>query len=708
MEKREYTLELGGKTFTAEFNDIANQAHGSVILRCGDTAVLATVVMGDKPNTGTDYFPLKVDYEERFYASGEILGSRFMRREGKPSDEAVLTGRVVDRTIRPLFNQKMRYDVQVVTTVLSIDEADPDVLAVNAVSLALATSDIPWNGPVSAVRIGKIKGDNTLRLNPNYEYRNSTDFEMDLFVCGKDGNVNMIEDGSSEISEDLVTQGLEEAVKELDKLQNWQKQIVKEVGRTKREVEIEEVSPEIIALFEKDIAPKLNEGLFIGKPGKEGIKKLHEDWKATLKENLPDENHSLASDYLEEMMDKELHRGAIEDDKRADGRGFDEIRPLMAKAGGISGKLHGSGLFYRGGTHVLSVLTLGGPDDALMINGMEEKSDKKFIHHYNFPPFSVGETGRVGNPGRREIGHGALAEKALLGVIPTKEEFPYTIRIVSEAFASNGSTSMASVCGSTLALMDAGVPIKRPVAGIASGLMMDDKGNYKLLTDIQGPEDHHGDMDFKVAGTREGITAIQMDVKVDGVPVKILSEALYAAKKARIQILDVIEKEISSPRTEINKNAPKILLMTIKQDQIGLVIGGGGKTIKDIKERSSAEITIEDDGTVYLTGVGDSTEKARAIIEDLVKEWKIGEEADATVVKIVEFGAFASIGGQTEGLIHISEIAPFRVEKVGDYLSEGEIVPVKISKIENGKVGLSIKARDPKWAEAKKALKEMR
>ncbi len=708
MEKKEYTLELAGKTFTAEFNDIAKQAHGSVILRCGDTAVLATAVMGNKPNTSIDYFPLKVDYEERFYASGEILGSRFARREGRPSDEAVLSGRVVDRTIRPLFNQHMRYDVQVVVTVLSIDEADPDVLAVTAASLALATSDIPWNGPVSAVRIGKVSGEEELRVNPNYEYRNNESFEMDLLVCGKDGNVNMIEDGSREVKEDEVVRGLERAVEELNALEKWQKDIVSDIGKQKREVEVEETADAVKQLFETAIAPVITENVFTKTPGKKGISGLHDLWQSALDENLPDENHSLAHDYLEEKIDEEVHRGAIEEGLRADGRGLDEVRPLMAKAGGISRKLHGSGLFYRGGTHVMSILTLGSPDDSLVIDGMEEKINKHFIHHYNFPPFSVGETGRMGSPGRREIGHGALAEKALVPVIPDTASFPYTIRVVSEALASNGSTSMGSVCGTTLALMDAGVPITRPVAGIASGLMMKDANTYKLLTDIQGPEDHHGDMDFKVAGTREGITAIQMDVKVDGIPVPILKEALEKARLARLEILDVIEKEISAPRAEINPFAPQIIVMQIKEDQIGMVIGSGGKTINEIKDQTGAEISIEDDGTVYLTGKNGSAEKAQEIIASMTREWKIGDEAEVVVSKVVDFGAFASLNAYKEGLIHVSEIAPFRVENVSEFLKEGETVPVVISKVEGGKIGLSIKDRDPKWAEAKKALNDMK
>jgi len=574
MEKKEYSLDIGGEKLVAQFSNLADQADGSVIMRYGNTALLATVVMSKNVKEGLSYFPLKVDYEERFYAAGQILGSRFMRREGRPSDEAVLTGRVVDRTIRPLFNQGMRYDVQVVITVLSMGEYDPDVLGVIGASLALATSDIPWNGPVSAVRIGKKNGDGEFDVNSSYAFRDSDEFSLDLLACGKEKQINMIEVGAQEVKEDIINEALQKASKEIEKVQEWQKKIVKEIGKEKRDVTIEEVSKEIIDLFTTEIEGKLEGAIFSG-PGKASHHKLGNEWKEILKEKLPDANVGFALDYLEEKADDLIHTKALEEDKRADGRGLDEVRGLYAQAGGISEMLHGTGIFYRGGTHVMSVLTLGGPDDAQLIDGMEIQMKKRFFHHYNFPPFSVGETGRVGGFNRRQIGHGALAEKALRAVLPSKEVFPYTIRVVSEAFASNGSTSMASVCGGTLALMDAGVPIKAPVAGIAIGLMLESrklkvesrKQKYKLLTDIQGPEDHHGDMDFKVAGTREGVTAVQMDVKVDGVSITILSEAFEKAKTARLKILDVIENEIAKPRPDISPRAPKIIVITIKPSQ---------------------------------------------------------------------------------------------------------------------------------------------
>lgn len=705
MKKKEYSLEFGGKIITAEFNDLADQAHGSVILRSGNTAVLATAVMSDNEKDG-DYFPLTVEYEEKFYAAGKILGSRFMRREGRPSDEATLSGRVVDRTIRPLFDGRIRNEVQVVATVLSIGEDDPDVLAVNASSLAVATSNIPWNGPVSAVRIGKNKDDKNIIINPTYVHRKNGEFEMDLLACGKDGDINMIEVGSKEISEDFIVEALKSASAEIEKMQEWQKMIVKEIGKEKRKIEIKEVKPETVDLFKKEIEPDLESAIFSGIPGKETIHKISEKWSELVKTQLPDENYILAMAFCDEKVNEVVHSGAIEKNKRADGRGMDDLRPLFAQAGGVSETLHGTGIFYRGGTHVLSVLTLGGPDDSQLLDGIETNEKKRFMHHYNFPPFSVGETGRMGGTNRRMIGHGALAEKALLAVIPPVETFPYTIRLVSEALASNGSTSMASVCGSTIALMDGGVPIKAPVTGIAMGLMSrknsSGKLDYKVLTDIQGPEDHHGDMDFKVAGTKDGVTAVQMDIKVDGIPVSVLAEAFEKAKNARMKILEVITKEIPSPKSDISKYAPKILTVQIQPDQIGMVIGSGGKTVNEIRDLTGAEITIEDSGLVYVTGTGDSAEKAIKIISDMTREYKAGERFDGTVIKVMDFGAFVRIGYNAEGLVHVSEIAPFRVENVSDYLKEGDVVPVVIKEIdEKERISLSIKQANPSFIKKK-------
>ncbi len=699
MTKKEYAVEVGGKVLTAEFTDLADQANGSVIVKYGNTTVLATAVMSYGEREGIDYFPLTVDYEERFYAAGQILGSRFMRREGRPSDEAILSGRVVDRTIRPLFPQYLRNEVQVVITILSIAEDDPDIPAVIGASLALGTSNIPWDGPVSAVRIGVLEGENQYLVNPTYEFRQKAECVLDLTACGKDGMVNMIEVGAKEVGEAVAVKALELASAEIEKIQKFQEKIIKEIGKEKKRA-TKPLPPEGMAeLFAAEIAPKLPSAVFSG-PGKHQISDLKIHWMKIYAEKFPGAKRGFADEHYEDAINDLIHEEAIENDRRPDGRGMDDLRPLFAKAGGISPILHGSGIFYRGGTHILSALTLGGPGDSQIIDGMEVQTKKRFLHHYNFPPFSTGETGRIGGMNRRMIGHGALAEKALLPVIPAKEVFPYTIRIVSEALASNGSTSMGSVCGSTLALMDAGVPIKAPVAGIASGLMMSanyakDK-KYKVLTDIQGPEDHHGDMDFKVAGTTQGVTAVQMDVKVGGIPLSILAEAFEKAKNARLRILDVMTKEIAAPRPDISPNAPKIISIKIKPDQIGMVIGSGGKTINEIMEKTLAEIDIEDDGTVFLTGKNGAAEAAKKIIEEMTHEYKPGERFDGEVTRLMEFGAFVRIGANAEGLVHISELASFRVDRVSDVVKEGDKVPVVVKEIdEKGRINLSIKRADP-------------
>jgi len=704
MKKKEFSIEVAGKQLTAVFSDLTEQANGSVIIKYGNTSVLATAVMS-KNEEGGSWFPLTVDYEERFYAAGQILGGQYTRREGRPSDEAVLSGRIIDRTIRPLFDQRMRHSIQVVITVLSIEEDDPDVLAVIASSLALGTSDIPWNGPVSAVRIGKQKS-NGFIANPTYVFRNDEGFDTDIVACGKDGKINMIEVGSEETSEDDLMEGLTMASREIEKLQEFQNKIIAEIGKPKRIIEIPEIADEIRELFAQTVEAKLPDYVMSGEPGKAKIEELKDEWKAVFIEKYPEGNVGQALDYYEEKVDHLIHTEAIDHDKRPDGRDMDTVRPLYAEAGGISPIIHGSGIFYRGGTHILSALTLGGPGDVQTVEGMENKDDKRYMHHYNFPPFSVGETGRMGGFNRRMIGHGALAEKALIPVLPSKDTFPYTIRIVSESMASNGSTSMGSVCGSTLALMDAGVPIKRPVAGIASGLMMrvsksttdgTEQYEYKTLTDIQGPEDHHGDMDFKVAGTTEGVTAVQMDVKVDGIPLHILKEAFVKAKDARLKILDVILAAIPAPRTDISPRAPKIVMIKINPDQIGMVIGGGGKTIKEIKEKTGAEIDIEDDGSVFITGKDGSAEKASDIIKAMTKVFVKGETVmDAEVVKITDFGAFVKLNQSTEGLVHVSEIAPFRVESVAKLLKVGDRVPVIVKEIDDMKrLKLSIKDIKP-------------
>ena len=703
MQKKEYSLEIAGKTLTAEFNDWADQANGSVLLRYGNSAVLATVVMSNR-ESNLDYFPLSVEYEEKFYAAGAILGSRFMRREGRPSDEAVLSGRIVDRTIRPLFPKGLKRDVQVIITVLSIEEYDTDILAVNAASLALATSDIPWNGPVSAVRIGLEDSTSEFIVNPTYGQRQDElppKAKMDLTVSGKDGMVNMIEVNAREVGEDVLEKALARASEEIEKLQAWQKSIQAERGVEKQTFSAPTESAEVVAEFESFLRPQLD--ALQGKMAKEDLNALKSAWMKHAIEKFPDVKPQIPDGIFEHKLDEHVHDLAIKEGKRVDGRAFDQVRPLFAQAGGISPIIHGTGLFYRGQTHVLAALTLGGPGDAQLLDTIEFQDKKKtFMLHYNFPPFSVGETGRVGGMNRRMIGHGALAEKSVRAVLPDKETFPYTIRIVSECLASNGSTSMATVCASTLALMDAGVPITRPVAGIAMGLMSDGK-NYKVLTDIQGPEDHHGDMDFKVAGTSEGVTGVQMDVKVDGVPLNVLAEAFAQAKKARLEILDVITKAIPAPRPDISPRAPKILTTRVKVDQIGLVIGPGGKTINGIRERTKCDdITIEEDGTIFITGSQGTADAAKKEIDDLTREYMVGDRFEGEVVRMMDFGAFVKMGPNSDGLVHVSEVAPFRIGKISDALKIGDVVPVVLKEIdEKGRYNLSIKAADPEWAARK-------
>lgn len=707
MEKKIYSLELGGKTLTAEFNDWADQASGSVLMRYGNSAVLATVVMGSR-ESNLDYFPLSVEYEEKFYAAGAILGSRFMRREGRPSEEAVLSGRIVDRTIRPLFPKGLKRDVQVIIAVLSIEDYDTDVLAVNAASLAIATSNIPWNGPVSAMRI-ELADDGTFIVNPSYKEREAEGVRMDLLACGKDGLINMIEIGANEASEETLEKALAHASEEIEKIQTWQKSIIAERGKEKHDFtkpEDAEVAGVIEAMWKSYLIPKIN--AYEGKLDKEAFNTLKSEWMAHVLSTLPETQPGKIDALYEHKMDEYVHELAIKEGKRVDGRALDEIRPLYSEVATLSPVVHGSGLFYRGATHVLAALTLGGPGDSQLIDTIEyQEAKKSFMLHYNFPPYSVGETGRMGGTNRRMIGHGALAEKALRAVLPSKEVFPYTIRIVAESLASNGSTSMASTCAGTLALMDAGVPITRPVAGIAMGMMSDAaQGEYRVLTDIQGPEDHHGDMDFKVAGTSVGVTAVQMDVKVEGVPLNVLSQAFAQAKKARMQILDVITAVIPEPRADISPRAPKILTTHVKVDQIGLVIGPGGKTINGIKERTKCDdITIEEDGTIFITGRDGSAELAMKEINDLTREFMVGDRFEGQVVRMMDFGAFVKISPNQDGLVHVSEVAPFRIGNISEAVQIGDVVPVVLKEIDDkGRYNLSIKAADPEWA-ARKGLK---
>lgn len=682
---------------SVEISDLADQANGSVLVRYGDTAVFATAVMGKNKREGLDYFPLSVDYEERFYAAGQILGSRFMRREGRPSEEAILSGRVIDRTIRPLFDKRIRNEVQVTMLILSVDtQNDTDIPAIIAASLALGVSDIPWGGPVGAVRIGTppAGGGQNFLVNPTYDERATS--ALDAVICGTNGKINMIEAGAKEVPEDIAVKGLEKALEEIAKIQKFQEKVISEIGKEKTKVELDEIPTDMRDFFKKEIAKDLDKAIYGG--AKSDIGELKESWMKIAVEKFGEEKKNQADDLYEEEVNDIIHKEILENNKRPDGRKMDELRNIFAKAGFLP-TLHGSGVFFRGGTHVLSVVTLGGPKDVQLIEGMEVQTEKHFMHHYNFPPFSTGETGRMGNPGRREIGHGALAERALSAVIPPREIFPYTIRVVSESMASNGSTSQGSICASILALMDAGVPIKVPVAGIAMGLMMKDEKNFKVLTDIQGPEDHHGDMDFKVAGTKDGVTAIQMDVKVDGVTVEILEKTLKQAKKAREEIMETMLKEIPEARKELSAYAPRIIKIMIDPEKIGAVIGPAGKVIKGITEQTGADIDIEQDGTVLITGKNHKdTDAAKKMVEDLTHEFKAGEMATGPVTRMFEFGAMVDIGGGQEGLIHISELAPFRVEKVTDIVKPDQIVTVKVIGVdEKGRVNLSLKQADPNY-----------
>ncbi|MEK7553082.1 MAG: polyribonucleotide nucleotidyltransferase [Patescibacteria group bacterium] len=685
MQIKKYETNFGGKKLSVEISDLADQANGSVLVRYGGTVVFATVVMSKRIKEGLDYFPLSVEYQEKFYAVGMILGGRFMKREGRPSDEAVLTGRLVDRTIRPLFDSRIRNEVQVTVTTLSLDaQNDPDVTAIIAASIAIGISDISWNGPVGAVRIAHINGD--MNVNPTYEEKKES--KSDIVISGKKGSINMMEAGCKEITEEMASNALDKAVEEIGKIITFQESIVKEIGKKKQEIKLEIIPQEMVDLFEKEIVSVLEDTIY-NKHQDERFG-LKDKWMELFTETFPAVSKNFADDLFEDEVKKVIQKNILENEKRPDGRKLDEIRPLFASTG-LLPLSHGSGVFYRGGTHVLSIVTLGGPKDAQLIEGMEIQMEKRFMHHYNFPPFSTGETGRMGAPGRREIGHGALAERALEAVIPGKEIFPYTIRIVSESMASNGSTSMGSTCASTLALMDAGVPIKAPVVGIAMGIVVkDDK--YKLLTDIQGIEDHYGGMDFKVTGTVNGITAIQLDCKLEGLSAQMLKDAFVRSAQARKQVMATLLQAIAEPRAELSSNAPRIVKVMIDPEKIGAVIGPAGKVIKGITEKTGAEIDIEQDGTVLITGKNHKdTDAAKKMIEDLTREFEVGEIVEGEVVKIMDFGAIIDLGGGKDGMAHVSELKDGYVKKVEDVVKMGDKVKVKVIRVEDGRIGLSLR-----------------
>jgi len=680
LQKKIFETTLGDEKISLEISKLAGQANGAVVGTYGETVVLATAVMG-KENKSGDFFPLTVDYEERFYAAGKIIGSRFVRREGKASDEAVLSARLIDRTIRPLFDDRLRKEVQITVTILSYDEKnEPDVIALLAASTALGISNIPWGGPVAGVQLIK-KGDEGELL-------------YNSFFAGIEDKVNMIELEGREIKKEEAEELFEKAQKEIAKLISFQKKIVKEIGKTKLDSEIEEPTENT----KKLVSEFLDGKNLLSIIGEKKTEELRKELDLYLKESeLPEEDWKHITYLFEKHIDGFVHKLALNEGKRVDGRSLDQIRELYGEVG-LFELTHGSGLFIRGNTQVLAVTTLASSSAEQIVETMETTEKKRFMLHYNFPSFSVGETGRSRGPGRREIGHGTLAAKAIRGVIPSKKDFPYTIRVVAETLSSNGSSSMASTCATSLSLMDAGVPIKKHVAGIAIGLMLDpEEKNYKILTDIQGPEDHYGDMDLKVAGTSEGINAIQMDVKIHGITSSIFKDALVSAEIARMQILKILEGAISAPRKTVSKYAPKILILQVPKEKIGEVIGSGGKTINGIIAECEGRVSIdiEEDGTVYISSIDeDLARKAYEMVEKTVKEYRVGEIVNGTVVRILEFGAIVDLGGGKDGMIHVSELKDGFVKKVEDVVHLGNNVIAKVIKSEEGKIGLSLKQVD--------------
>ena len=697
MEVKKYQEEFAGKTLSVEIGRLANQANGSCYVQYGETALLVTATMSDKAEDA-DFFPLSVDFEEKYYAAGKIKSSKWIKREGRPTEEAILSGRLIDRALRPRFNQNTRNKVQVVTTVLSFDGVnDPDMVALFGASLALMISDIPFNGPVAAVRIGR--NDGKLVFNPTYQERPTSDF--DIVVAGTSNKINMIEAGAKIISEADVVDAISKGFAELKKLTDFQNKIASDIAPKKKELATAVLDEALVKMVRDFVAPKLEKVLYT--PHKleyvEGLKRTEEEMSEYLSKEFeahPDLSKKLKESLIifEREIDRIVHKNILSEEKRPDGRKTDELRVLSADVG-ILPRSHGTGLFNRGTTQALSILTLASPGMEQWVETMEiELMKKRFMHHYVFPPFSVGEVGRMGGGGRREIGHGALAERALEPIIPDRELFPYTIRIVSEILSSNGSSSMASVCGSSLALMDGGVPIKTPAAGIAMGLMFDETGDkYKILTDIQGPEDHHGDMDLKVAGTKDGVTAMQMDVKIEGINTEILEKAMAQAKKARLEILSVITGALATPRAELSKFAPRVKIIKVDPGKIGAIIGPQGKVINEIIAQTGVAIDIEDDGSVFITS--DSPEamvNAMAMIEDITYEAKAGDEFEGRVSRMLDFGAMVEYKSGKEGLVHVSEIGEGFIKKPSDVLKLGQSVRVKVKNIDDmGRINLTMK-----------------
>ena len=692
---RTFETELAGRKLVIENGKIAELANGSVMVRYGETVVMVNVTASKEPKEGIDFFPLSVDYEEKLYSVGKIPGS-FQKREGKPSEKAILTSRAIDRPIRPLFPKDFRNDVCVIATVLSVEpDNSPEVAAMIGTSAALSISDIPFNGPTAAVSVGYVDGQ--VIINPTLEQREKSD--LTLTVAGTLDKITMIEAGANEIPEDVMLNAIKTAHQEIIKICKFISEIEKEIGKPKFEYKSFKVDEEIYEKIEKKYKDRMYSD--VQEADKEvrdsNMDKILEDVLKDFEEEFSEEyvleNAANIKEALYKLEKKCVREMIFNEHKRPDGRKIDEIRPLSCEVG-LLPRVHGSGLFTRGQTQVLSIATLGMMSEEQELDGIDEDVSKRYMHHYNFPAYSVGEARTSRGPGRREIGHGALAEKALVPVIPSIEEFPYAIRVVSEVLSSNGSTSQASICGSTLALMDAGVPIKAPVAGISTGLVTDPENpdNYVMLTDIQGLEDFFGDMDFKVGGTHKGITAIQVDIKIDGLSYKIIEEAFERTKIARKYILDeIMLKQIAKPREQISKYAPKILTTTIKVDKIRDVIGAGGKTINKIIDETGVKMDIEDDGKVFIyTTDQEKGQKALDMVLDIVREIEVGGIYKGTVSRIMPFGAFIDLGAGKEGLLHVSKISKKRVEKVEDVLKIGDTTLVKVIDIdEQGRINLS-------------------
>ncbi|WP_261132904.1 polyribonucleotide nucleotidyltransferase [Bacillus sp. Marseille-Q3570] len=687
QNKHVYSIDWAGRKLTLEIGNLAKQANGAVMVRYGDTAVLSTATASKEPKN-LSFFPLTVNYEERLYAVGKIPGG-FIKREGRPSEKATLASRLIDRPIRPLFADGFRNEVQVVSTVMSVDQdCSSEMAAMFGSSLALTISDIPFEGPIAGVTVGRIDGE--FVINPTVEQKEESD--INLVVAGTKYAINMVEAGADEVPEEVMLEGIMFGHEEIKRLIAFQEKIAEEIGKEKMEVKLHQLDADLTAEVSAQFLDGIKEAVkVIEKHARQDA--LDAITEKVLVEYEDDEEKAAeAKEILHTLIKQEVRRLILKDKMRPDGRKIDEIRPLSSEVG-LLPRTHGSGLFTRGQTQALSICTLGALGDVQVLDGLDMEESKRFMHHYNFPPFSVGETGFMRGPGRREIGHGALGERALEVVIPSEEEFPYTIRLVSEVLESNGSTSQASICASTLAMMDAGIPLKAPVAGIAMGLISDGE-DVTVLTDIQGMEDHLGDMDFKVAGTKQGVTALQMDIKISGINREILQEALFQAKEGRMKILDSMLSTLAEPRTELSSYAPKILTMKIKSDKIRDVIGPSGKIINKIIEETGVKIDIEQDGTIFIASTDEAmNRKAKETIEDIVREVEVGEIYLGKVKRIEKFGAFVELFSGKDGLVHISELAMERIPKVEDVVKLGDEILVKVTEIDNqGRVNLSRKA----------------